>query len=77
MVNPAHTAETTWNYNPSTGAIQPGSQQITISPPLNSGDISQAADDAHYWLAHEAGHLLGEDHPEVPGANTQTGLSYY
>lgn len=77
MVNSAHTAETTYNYNPNTGAWQPGSERITLSPGLNSGDIYEAADNAHYWLAHEAGHLFGENHPEIPGANTETGLACY
>jgi len=77
MVNPTHTAETTWNYNPTTGAVQPGSERITLSPPLNSGNFEEAADRAHCWLAHEAGHLFGEDHPAIPGANTQTGLACY
>ena len=77
MVNPTNTAETTWNYNPTTGAVQPGSHRITLSPPLNSGNFEEAADNAHHWLAHEAGHLFGEDHPAIPGANTQTGLACY
>ena len=76
LSDPQHIAETTWNQN-SIGERQPGSERIALHSSLDTGDFYESVDLAHYWLAHEAGHVYGETHPEIAGANTATGLACY
>jgi hypothetical protein len=49
-------AETTWNYNPSTGAREPGSERIAIGQWME-WDVEGLT----YLLRHEYGHVTGID----------------